>query len=308
MLRLLITGTDYDSFICYKLLIIKIEMENNPSDVPIHTESGANENFLVLTHPEFDRLSETDKINWLQSVNTNLKRINESLWLSLKNCRIEKSNLIEAYKSKTISDHLLVEQNEELKRNFKLRQVENKRLQEENSMLRAILTALETRLSLLEARNNPITIRDAMRILERCICYKAVGSRKKFRDGRYSFSAIEKKGEKEYIDNLERIKSEYGITARHMDKINYFKECGDYSAHSNRPHLTKKEWEALLQDEDEDEDESAIDEETPQSHIGTDLLAALANFFPISNENEPWVIEGEPWEKKNIVLMVKSVT
>ena len=144
-------------------------MENNPSYVPVHIEYSADENFLVLTHPEFDRLSEADKINWLQSVNTKLQRINESLWLSLKNCQIEKSNIIEAYKSETISDHLLVEQNEELKRNFKLLQVENKRLQEENSMLRAKLTALETRLSLLEARDNPITLREAMRILERCV-------------------------------------------------------------------------------------------------------------------------------------------
>jgi len=63
----------------------------------------------------------------------------------------------------------------------------------ENELLRHRFNVIEKILSEIEARDTPITVREAIRTLEACICLEAVGgSKTKFKGRYYNFDAISK--------------------------------------------------------------------------------------------------------------------
>ena len=243
----------------------------------------------------FDGQSETEATELcklLLEESTELKFANHALLSKLDEFQKGNSDLhdkINSLHSKATSDHLIVEQNEELKRTVELLQNENEQLKKENALLKAKLAEYENRISQLEARDKPITVREAMRILEHCICFEAVGkSKTKFAAGNYSFLAIAGNDDEKTKKALETTQQKYGITANHIKTMNFLKDCGDYTAHSDRPFLSKKEWiEVLLGGEDgEDGDESTFNDSEEAElaikvkGIKTDLLTVMEQFFP----------------------------
>jgi regulator of replication initiation timing len=258
---------------------------------------------------DVDGLSETqakDLVKNLLGENMQLKFSNNTLISELEKFGKENSDLNEKISflhSKATSDHLIVEQNEELKRNIELLQNENEQLKHENAMLKAKLAEFESRISQLEARDKPITVREAMRILEHCICFEAVKkSKRKFRDGNYNFAAIAANGDEDTKNALKTAQQNCGITANHIKTMNFLKDCGDFSAHSDRPFLTKKEWSELLLGDD-DEDESSFDD-SEEAKVKTDLLSALEKFFPTPVDGDvPWQIVDYTEAKKKVPVL-----
>ena len=136
----------------------------------------------------------------------------------------------------TASNHLIAEQSSELRRNVALLQDQNEQLRKEIAELKAMSEEYDRRFTLLEARDKPITVREVIRILEHCICFEAVGkSFTKFRDGSFSFEAIAGNSDKNIKNSLLLTQQKYGITSKHINLMNYLKDCGDYKAHSDRP-------------------------------------------------------------------------
>eukprot|EP00604_Paraphysomonas_vestita_P002616 CAMPEP_0174818496 /NCGR_PEP_ID=MMETSP1107-20130205/1168_1 /TAXON_ID=36770 /ORGANISM="Paraphysomonas vestita, Strain GFlagA" /LENGTH=265 /DNA_ID=CAMNT_0016030385 /DNA_START=12 /DNA_END=806 /DNA_ORIENTATION=- len=209
------------------------------------------------------------------------------------------SNALNAHllteKIKLLDDgnELLKQQNKELQDEIELLKQQNKELQDEiealkqqNKELRDEIEALNTRVIALENRDVPITVREAMRILEAHICLEAAGSKRKCKDGHYNFEKI-RNGETDVQTRLATIISRHGLTNNHINMIGYLKDNGDFSAHQNRPLLTPLELTNVLL-EDETNETSSLDEEVVQENdIKKKLLQVLLSYNPC-DENETW--------------------
>ena len=266
---------------------------------------------------DLDGLSETEAkelCKLLLEESTQLKFTNHALLSKLDELQKDNSDLhdkINSLHSKATSDHLIVEQNEGLKKTVELLQNENEQLKKENSLLKAKLAEYENRISQLEARDKPITVREAMRILEHCICFEAVGkSKTKFAAGNYSFLAIAGNDDEKTKKALETAQQKYNITANHIKTMNFLKDCGDYTAHSDRPFLSRKEWkEVLLEGEDgDDNDYEEAELASKVKAIKVDLLCVMEQFFPAPVDDDvPWQIEDYTSKKTKKVPALKLV-
>lgn len=170
----------------------------------------------------------------------------------------------------------------------------------ENEMLRTKLSDCEKRISKLEARDERITVREVIRILEAHICLEAVGgSKTKFRNGNYSFDAISSTADPKVTAQLSTILSTRGLSTDHLSTISYLKDCGDFGAHGSRPVMTKDEWYEILTGEDLKEASEAgerNDEEEKQLalaavEIKTDLLRVLESYNPCPAAGGAWEIK-----------------
>eukprot|EP00981_Chlorochromonas_danica_P014744 scaffold8739_cov173-Ochromonas_danica.AAC.3 len=166
-------------------------------------------------------------------------------------------------------------------------------------MLRNKRNDYEKRISELEARDEPITVREAVRILEAYICLEAVGgSKTKFRKGNHNFDAISKTSDPKVTAQLSKILSTRGLSTDHLATISYLKDCGDFGAHAIRPAMTKDEWIEALTGEDVNEASEADernDEEEKQLalaavRIKTDLLSVLEAYNPCPATGGVWEI------------------
>lgn len=166
----------------------------------------------------------------------------------------------------------------------------------QNEMLRKKFNDFEKRLSELEARDEPNTVREAVRILEAYICLEAVGgSKTKFKKGNHNFDAISKTSDPKVTAELAKILSVRGLSKDHLATISYLKDCGDFSAHASRPTMTKEEWIVALTGEDVEEASEADDEEEKQLalaavKIKTELLSVLEAYNPCPATGGVWVI------------------
>jgi hypothetical protein len=156
--------------------------------------------------------------------------------------------------------------------------------------LRDEIEALNTRVIALENRGVPITVREAMRILEAHICLEAAGSKRKYICGHYNFEKI-RNGETDVQTRLATIMSDHGLTNDHLNMFDYLKDNGDYSAHHNRPLLTPLEFTNVLL-EDETNETSSLDEEVVQeNNIKKKLLQVLLSYSPCDDENNTWNLQ-----------------
>ena len=246
----------------------------------------------------------------LMQENIKLKYTNHALLSELEQLKKENINLedrITPLHSMAASNHLIAEQYSALRRNVKLLQDQNEQLRKEIAELKAMSEEYDRRFTLLEARDKPITVREVIRILEHCICFEAVGkSFTKFRDGSFSFEAIAGNSDKNIKNSLLLTQQKYGITSKHINLMNYLKDCGDYTAHSDRPFLTKNEWmEILLSDEDEDESYDSVDAQSAALAVNlkSDLLSALEKFFPSPGDGVLWEIVDYTERKKKVPVL-----
>ena len=180
-------------------------------------------------------------------------------------------------------------------------------------MLRVKLSGVEKRISDLEARDKPITVRDAVRILETYICLDAVGgSIKKFKKGNYNLDAIFKTSDPMVTAKLSNILSDRGLSKDHLATISYLKDCGDYGAHAIRPAMSEDHWIEALTGEDLNEASEADDKNDEQEKqlalaavkIKTDLLSVLEYYNPCPATGGVWEIK-HPVDKPMKVPVLK---
>ena len=200
---------------------------------------------------------------------------NAKLSADLGECGKEKSDLkdkLAGFQSKVATDHLLVEEITQLKECIKQLEEKNTSLKEENGLLRQLIRQLE------EEKVAPVTVREAMRILERWICFRAVGlSKTKFKSGLYCFDKINTSGDDAVCAALAAEQTKLGLSSVHLGMLAYLKDCGDYVAHA-REEYTVREWEVIVCGADED---SELDEdEAKEKKIKTELIAALSVVVP----------------------------
>ena len=146
---------------------------------------------------------------------------------------------------------------------------------------------LTDRLSAVESRDTPITIREAMRKLERFLCLEAAGSKNRFRMF-YNINKINTSTEIQIQSDWNGVLQRRNLRAEHIVALEFLKDCGDEMTHDQRPALSKSLWSTLLQtalSEGEDEDESNL-------QLSQGLLSALEHYIPCPSSDEPWVING----------------
>jgi hypothetical protein len=165
--------------------------------------------------------------------------------------------------------HILTEQVDGLKRVVQT-------LLLENVQLRADIASVNDESLAMRKHDTPITIREAMRILERSICFDVSGSKSKF----VKFSFFEKFDQSPDAPMkavLEKKLATLGMTFEHIEMLRYLKEA----THDSGPLLSRNQWTALvteqLQGYDVDDLKRALD-----------LLAALEHYFPTASPTEPW--------------------
>ena len=153
--------------------------------------------------------------------------------------------------------------------------------------LRADNVYLTDRLSAVESRNTPITIREAMRKLERFLCLEAAGSKNRFKMF-YNINQINTSKDIQIQSDWNGVLQRRNLRAEHIVALGFLKDCGDEMTHDQRPALSKSLWSTLLQtalSEGEDEDESNL-------QLSQGLLSALEHYIPCPSSDEPWVING----------------
>lgn len=139
---------------------------------------------------------------------------------------------------------------------------------------------LEQDVAELKTRDKPITVREAMRILEKYICLEVAGSKTKLKKC-YSIEKIKDGTVSEYKTKLEEIKVKYGMTDDHFDMLAYFRETGGFCANKIRSVLTRENWNLAIMEEDDNDDDKIIK---------LKLLEVLERFSPCES-NELWKLE-----------------
>jgi hypothetical protein len=163
---------------------------------------------------------------------------------------------------------------ETLQRVVKELQTENKQLKEERALLLGRVDDLEERLAKVEARDEPITVREAMRVLERCICLQASGSTKKFKLNFFNFDKINKSQDHGVKTALANELAARGLTSDHCDMLGALKDEGDRATHDQRPVLTVQQLEKMLIEEGDDTETLEFNK------LKLELLAALQHYCP----------------------------
>jgi len=153
-----------------------------------------------------------------------------------RNTSLEESNLL-LLKANELKDNEIVE----LKALVAELQEENVNLKSAVHKYEDIIQRHETRIELLESMANPITIREAMRILERCLCLEAAGSKNSFKKKFYNFDKIRLSGDLTTQSNLATVLTTRGLSLDHIDYLGYLKDCGDLKVHHEQPVLSPDE-------------------------------------------------------------------
>lgn len=150
-------------------------------------------------------------------------------------------------------------------------------LQVENTALKSSLTALQAEVEKLkvvikdlQTRDHPITVREAMRVLEGHICLAIAGTKTKARKGLYTLKLVSASTDPTIQASYQRFMQDHHLTTDHADILGYLKDNRDAATHDKRSLLTRDELLNLVQ-ESSDEEEKAITR---------DLVLLLDTFAP----------------------------
>lgn len=143
---------------------------------------------------------------------------------------------------------------------------------EKNEELVNRLTKVEARLANVEARDKPISFREAMRMLERHICFAAAGGSKTQFKKYYCLDKFKSAGD-DMQSKLNAELSKLGLLDVHLTELAYLKDVGDFAIHHLRPQMTVAKWDASLVS---DLDDSEPDEVATRKQ----LLQALWTYMP----------------------------
>lgn len=158
--------------------------------------------------------------------------------------------------------------NEDLQRTVEVLRKENQELTTLVQELRGQLMSLAKRVSDLEKRDSPITVREVVRRLEGCICLDVAGSKKKAK-ALFNFAKFKEHGRFEAITKV--------VDPRVTVLIDWLKDCGDRAAHDERPILDLATFQALIEDVDDDKDEV---------EAKVQLIALLRKYKLVNNEDK----------------------
>eukprot|EP00981_Chlorochromonas_danica_P002360 scaffold453_cov187-Ochromonas_danica.AAC.30 len=151
--------------------------------------------------------------------------------------------------------HAVEEQNKQLRLLVDELKKENELLKVEKNQMVEDIKTMKMEIAELKLRDEPITVREAMRALEGSICYEACGSKAKYK--------------KLHFDE------------EHLDEIVFLKEQGNVACHRDRPAISFAGWKKLMEEGAQEESEKSL---------RSDLLSALKGYFPIADDDEPWRI------------------
>jgi hypothetical protein len=140
------------------------------------------------------------------------------------------------------------------------------------------ITKLEEDIKELKSRDTPITIREAMNILETHIMVELVGSK---RQANRFYGLYDLSRQPNYLLSFEKFLEDNKITQEHIDLLLELKKEGNKSAHSNRPTYNKDEWKQILL-------ESLDDPSNKQDIIMIDdIITLMEKYNPVGN---PWIM------------------
>lgn len=173
-------------------------------------------------------------------------------------------------------------------------------------MLKEKLASYEERISKLERRDTPITVHEAMRILERYICLESAGSKTMFLTKFFNIDRIKNSGDKTVIANFQIVLGKLRLTTDHLDYLSSLKDNGDFATHNNRPQMSKAEWYAIHMDDAMCNDEV---DDIDISMLWKGLIDSLATYIPPPDDpSEPWVILDPVAKSKKAISTPKSST
>ena len=140
------------------------------------------------------------------------------------------------------------------------------------------ITNLENDVKELKERDTPITIREAMSILENHVMVEIVGSKRQA-NRYYGLNDLSQQANYKLI--YEQYLQTNGISQDHVDLMLEFKKEGNKYAHSNRPTYNKDEWKSMLI--------NSLDDQQNQLDIKMidDILVLMEKYNPIGN---PWLM------------------
>jgi archaellum component FlaC len=300
------------------------------------SEDSSDDYFgLTPTAPKpnmnFDEMSESDLRSTCKDLwnrNKTLAEANGQLTFAMQHNQQQFCKLKEKYdnsKSQLASQALQIEGNKNLSKLVEELREEREKLKKENAELKRVLEQYSSRIqelednvqklhadaklsvdriSDLETRDLPTTIREAMRMLERWICFEAAGSKTRFQQKFYNLDKIDTKGDPAVRAGLASVLTSLGLTPDHLDILGYLKDAGDLYTH-NRPTMAVDEWSKTIVERDDANysDEAAI------RQMELDLLSVLAHFCPYpANADDTWLIE-DPVEKlipKPVLIMAAA--
>ena len=157
---------------------------------------------------------------------------------------------------------------------------DNADLKKNNIDLNMAITTLQNDVKLLKKRDEPITVREGMVVLEEYIMIEILGSKKK---ARYFPNILDLFNDNNYVNQCQIYLTNHGITRDHVNLMVQLRRDGNYSAHNGRPLLTRSEWNDLII--------SAIDpNDVDDVRMSGELLSLLEKYSP-PNASDPWEIE-----------------
>jgi len=214
-------------------------------------------------------LRETIRINDLTI--EELKKENEMLKNELLQLKLKLQEQSEIIKEQT---EIIKEQNIKITNLDKTVQEQSEIIKEQKIKI----TNLEKDVKELKERDTPITIREAMSILETHMMVDLVGSKRQA-NRYYGINDLSER------DNYKLIYNKYlksnGISQEHIDLILELKKEGNKYAHSNRPTYNKDEWKDMLI--------NSLDDPNNQQDIKMieDILVLMEKYNPLS---DPWIM------------------
>ena len=193
---------------------------------------------MIAGAPKVSELNKDQLITLINSLNEQ----NASLIMALHGSNVANASLQSerAHFVAELAKLHEVQYNDYLKKVVVELQTENALLREEKVQLMARLSAVEERLATVEARDKSVSVREAMRMLERHICYVAAGSNNKFKTF-YCLAKITSEDTDVYgrlQDELKRL----GLEKDHLVELSYLKDVGDFATHHQRPQMTYEDW------------------------------------------------------------------
>lgn len=235
------------------------------------------------------------------------KQLNEeNIGLKIENARLTQRlhKEVTENQDRATANHLLVENIGQLKAYIAELEKENIELKAANSALserlattEASVVTLTERVAKLESEHvAPISIREAMRLLERWICFNAVNkSKTKFKTDCFNFDKIKNCGDQQIQTRLAGTLSSLNLRKEHLNMLAYLKDCGDYVAHSPS-NLSLSEWTALASEEESSElDEEDLKLVKTENSLKRDLFAALSSLLGLSDSGQ--LLFSDPIEK-----------
>eukprot|EP01039_Chlorochromonas_danica_P002376 gene2376-2608_t len=176
--------------------------------------------------------------------------------------------------------HAVEEQNKQLRLLVDELKKENELLKVEKNQMVEDIKTMKMEIAELKLRDEPITVREAMRALEGSICYEACGSKAKYKKY-FCFTKMSSCSDKDVVENYNRILNRLHFDEEHLDEIVFLKEQGNVACHRDRPAISFAGWKKLMEEGAQEESEKSL---------RSDLLSALKGYFPIADDDEPWRI------------------